>query len=99
MLLIRAMWWLMRGVDGVVMVSIASSVGYTRILKSPFTVKAPSGIAFADTYPLPKAMTKDDIAQLKTAFVDAVRRAKDVGVDFLQIHGAHGYLFHSELAL
>lgn len=58
-------------------------------------VKAPSAIAFAETYPLPKEMTKEDIAELKDAFVSAVRRAKEVGVDFLQIHGAHGYLFHN----
>ncbi len=62
------------------------------------TVKAPSAIAFAETYPLPKEMTKEDIVELKDAFVSAVRRAKEVGVDFLQIHGAHGYLFHSKLS-
>jgi 2,4-dienoyl-CoA reductase-like NADH-dependent reductase (Old Yellow Enzyme family) len=56
---------------------------------------APSPIPFADTYAVPKEMDKAAIEELKQAFVAAVRRAKEVGVDFIEIHGAHGYLLHS----
>ena len=37
-------------------------------------------------------MTEDDIQDVITGFKDAALRAKKVGYDAIQIHGAHGYL-------
>ncbi|GKZ21751.1 hypothetical protein AbraIFM66951_008786 [Aspergillus brasiliensis] len=64
----------------------------------PDRVFGPSDIPFADTFPKPKAMTKDDIVQFKNDWAAAVKRAVEVGVDFIEIHGAHGYLISSFLS-
>ncbi|RAL12665.1 NADH:flavin oxidoreductase/NADH oxidase [Aspergillus homomorphus CBS 101889] len=64
----------------------------------PDNVKGPSDIPFADSFPQPKAMTKDDIVQFKNDWVAAVKRALAVGVDFIEIHNAHGYLLSSFLS-
>ncbi|OGM42168.1 NADH-dependent flavin oxidoreductase [Aspergillus bombycis] len=61
-------------------------------------VKAPSAIPFAEGDIVPQAMTLEDIQELKDAWVAAVRRAVSVGVDFIEIHNAHGYLLSSFLS-
>jgi len=40
-------------------------------------------------------MSLQDIQNVKEAFVKSTRRCKEVGFDFIEIHGAHGYLIHS----
>ena len=40
----------------------------------------------------PKAMTEEDIEQVKDAFVQSAIRAKEAGFDGVEIHGANGYL-------
>ncbi|MEO9524605.1 NADH:flavin oxidoreductase [Marinobacter alexandrii] len=52
---------------------------------------SPSGL-FAPGKPNGKAMTKDDIDDVITAFADAAQDAKALGFDGVEIHGAHGYL-------
>ena len=37
-------------------------------------------------------MTEDDIQDVIAAFADSAKRAKEVGFDGVEIHGAHGYL-------
>lgn len=57
---------------------------------------APSDIAFGGHLPkVPKAMTLDDIARVKQDFVDAARRARDAGFEWIELHFAHGYLGQS----
>lgn len=55
---------------------------------------APSAVAFSDTYPMPRAMTKEDIRSVVDAFASAARRALEAGFQVLEIHSAHGYLAH-----
>ncbi|KAF3401242.1 NADPH dehydrogenase afvA [Talaromyces pinophilus] len=74
------------------------SMGDTALEKNggwPNAVVGPSDIPFSDSFPLPKAMTKQDIEDLKKAWVAAVKRAVKAGADFVEIHGAHGYLLSS----
>ena len=52
-----------------------------------------SPIAF-EGYPEPRALTVDEIHQLTKDFASAAKRAIDVGFDVIELHGAHGYLFH-----
>ena len=59
---------------------------------------APSAIAFSDTYPMPKAMSSGDMAEVIIAFREATRRAYDAGFDVVEIHAAHGYLLHEFLS-
>ncbi|KAF8313826.1 FMN-linked oxidoreductase [Clavulina sp. PMI_390] len=55
---------------------------------------APSAIAFTEAYPQPKEMTEEQIEELIKAFESAALRAKAAGFDFIELHGAHGYLVH-----
>lgn len=59
---------------------------------------APSAIALADSWPVPRALAESDIEAIIEAFGKAAERAVESGFDFVEIHGAHGYLIHSFLA-
>ena len=52
-----------------------------------------SAIAF-DGYPEPRALTISEIHQLTQEFVDAAVRSVKIGFDVIELHAAHGYLFH-----
>ncbi|OWB73724.1 oxidoreductase activity protein [[Candida] boidinii] len=41
-----------------------------------------------------KALTIEDIEELKTSFVKSAKYAIDAGADFVEIHAANGYLFN-----
>jgi len=60
----------------------------------PNKVYGPSELAFSDTFPLPKEMDEAHIEYLEDAWIKAVERCKTIGFDFIEIHGAHGYLLH-----
>jgi 2,4-dienoyl-CoA reductase-like NADH-dependent reductase (Old Yellow Enzyme family) len=59
---------------------------------------APSAIAQQDGDPVPRAMTESDLATVRTAFVDAARRARRIGFDAVELHFAHGYLLNEFLS-
>lgn len=53
---------------------------------------APSAIPDPTVMEMPRELTTEDIAALVAAFAKAAARAKKAGLDFVEIHGAHGYL-------
>ncbi|MHC8285717.1 NADH:flavin oxidoreductase/NADH oxidase [Pseudomonas sp. XS1P51] len=55
---------------------------------------APSALAHNDDWPTPAAARLDDIQHVIQAFAEGARRAVEAGLDFVEIHGAHGYLIH-----
>src|SRR5689334_17959188 len=59
---------------------------------------APSAVAFADDYPVPREMTGAEIAGVVRDFRDAAARAIDAGFQWIELHAAHGYLLHSFLS-
>ena len=60
---------------------------------------APSAIpAPAVVKGIPKALTTDEIGGLVASFGDAARRCRDAGFDFVEVHGAHGYLINQFLS-
>jgi 2,4-dienoyl-CoA reductase-like NADH-dependent reductase (Old Yellow Enzyme family) len=59
---------------------------------------APSAMPFDDGWHVPEALDRDGIARIVQAFVQAARRAERAGFDFIEIHGAHGYLIHEFLS-
>ncbi|WP_272970315.1 NADH:flavin oxidoreductase/NADH oxidase [Comamonas terrigena] len=61
------------------------------------TVSA-SAIPFAPTDPQPQTASLQDIAEITQAFVDAALRARQLGLDAIEIHAAHGYLLHQFLS-
>ncbi|RPD82391.1 FMN-linked oxidoreductase [Lentinus tigrinus ALCF2SS1-7] len=64
----------------------------------PDRVAAPSDIPFSDQYPKPQPMSEEEILRVENAFVEAVERCKQIGYDFIEVHGAHGYLQHEFLS-
>jgi len=59
---------------------------------------APSAIPFAEGEHAPQALDDAGLKSLRGAFADATRRAARLGLDAVQIHGAHGYLLHQFLS-
>ncbi|KAM0354999.1 hypothetical protein ACHAPU_000846 [Fusarium lateritium] len=64
----------------------------------PDDVWAPSAIPAGPGYPMPKEMGLDQIDLAVQQFKSAAERAVDAGVDFIELHGAHGYLIHQFLS-
>ena len=61
------------------------------------TVSA-SAIAMMQGWPTPRALDERGIEDLIAAFAAAAARAVAAGFDFVEIHGAHGYLINSFLS-
>ncbi len=59
---------------------------------------APSAIPMGDGELVPRALTRAEIKALVAKFADSVRRAERIGFDAIEIHAAHGYLFHEFLS-
>ncbi len=59
---------------------------------------APSPIPFAAGQHPPLALDRRALAEIRSAFATAARRAARLGIDAVQIHGAHGYLVHQFLS-
>jgi 2,4-dienoyl-CoA reductase-like NADH-dependent reductase (Old Yellow Enzyme family) len=60
---------------------------------------APSALAFGNTLPkVPRAMTEADILRVQDDFVAATMRALQAGVEWMELHFAHGYLAHQFLS-
>jgi len=59
---------------------------------------APSPLSFAEGENPPTELTTDDLERLVEAFAESARRAARLGIDAVQLHGAHGYLLHQFLS-
>ena len=59
---------------------------------------APSALAFQPGDPVPRAMTRQDLDEVRDAFVAAARRAERIGLDAVELHFAHGYLLDEFLS-
>ncbi|CAN5487986.1 NADH:flavin oxidoreductase/NADH oxidase [soil metagenome] len=58
----------------------------------------PSALPHASGEPAPTALDAAGMARVKAAFVQAARRAEALGIDAIELHGAHGYLLHQFLS-
>jgi len=59
---------------------------------------APSAIGFDDSYDHPHELTAEEIDVIKQQFVEAALRVEQAGYDFIELHGAHGYLINTFLS-
>lgn len=59
-------------------------------------VVAPSAVPYrpGGRLPLPRELSVDEIKTIVKQFGEAAKRSYDVGFDFVEIHGAHGYLIN-----
>jgi len=59
---------------------------------------APSAVPFASGENAPVALDRQGLRCVREAFVDAAKRAERIGLQAVQLHGAHGYLLHQFLS-
>lgn len=58
-----------------------------------YPLKAASAIAPSDGREIPEAMPTEEVYRLIECYGDAARRAQLAGIDMVEVHCAHGYLF------
>ena len=68
------------------------------VAQGGWTPVAPSAIPQLEHEPPPAALDAAGIGEIRRQFVDAARRASRLGIDAIELHCAHGYLFHEFLS-
>ncbi len=59
---------------------------------------APSAISHTPHEPAPLALDEAGLAKVKADFVASAVRAQHIGIEAIELHGAHGYLLHQFLS-
>ncbi len=79
--------------------TLAPWLGGTGVSKEgdgwPDDVVGPSAIPYDATYSPCKELSIARIHDITRKFADSARRAISAGIEVIEIHGAHGYLFHN----
>src|SRR6201987_3622409 len=59
---------------------------------------APSAVAHKEGEVAPTALDDAGLERIRDAFVASTKRAERLGIDAIELHGAHGYLMHQFLS-
>jgi 2,4-dienoyl-CoA reductase-like NADH-dependent reductase (Old Yellow Enzyme family) len=63
-----------------------------------WSTQGPSAVPHLPQETPPKALSVQDMADITQAFVEAAKRAEAIGIEAIELHGAHGYLIHQFLS-
>jgi 2,4-dienoyl-CoA reductase-like NADH-dependent reductase (Old Yellow Enzyme family) len=66
--------------------------------RNGWQILAPSAVSFTPDENLPVMMDRNELNRIVQAFAMAAKRADRLGIDAIQLHGAHGYLLHEFLS-
>jgi anthraniloyl-CoA monooxygenase len=69
----------------------------TPLADGGWEVTGPSPVAYCDSLPVPREMTRAEMDAVREQFVRATTMAIEAGFDMLELHCAHGYLLSSFL--
>lgn len=61
-------------------------------------VVSASALAYDEGWQTPHALTEEEIGEVVERFAQAAKRAERAGFDFIELHGAHGYLIFQFLS-
>ncbi|MFZ5782905.1 MAG: NADH:flavin oxidoreductase/NADH oxidase [Pseudomonadota bacterium] len=64
----------------------------------PWTTVSASAVPYDTTWHTPIELDAAGLKRIKQAFVDATLRSARLGLDLIEMHGAHGYLLHQFLS-
>jgi 2,4-dienoyl-CoA reductase-like NADH-dependent reductase (Old Yellow Enzyme family) len=59
---------------------------------------APSALPWVETDTTPEALDDAGLQRIRDAFKQSAKRADRLGIDVIEVHGAHGYLLHEFLS-
>jgi len=66
--------------------------------EAPWPTVSASAVPVGPGWPTPHALTADELAGVREAFVAATRRSVAAGFDVVEVHAAHGYLLNQFLS-
>src|SRR3954453_12275133 len=66
--------------------------------EEPWPTVSASEVPVGPGWPTPHALTVQELAEIRDAFVAAAQRALTAGFDLIELHAAHGYLLHQFLS-
>jgi 2,4-dienoyl-CoA reductase-like NADH-dependent reductase (Old Yellow Enzyme family) len=66
--------------------------------EDPWITVGPSPVPFAEGWHVPQELDEKGIDHIVGRFVLAAGRAQRAGFDYVEVHGAHGYLLHEFLS-
>jgi 2,4-dienoyl-CoA reductase-like NADH-dependent reductase (Old Yellow Enzyme family) len=69
-----------------------------RLADGGWITSAPSALAFKEGEEPPVALDQQGLQRVRDNFVESAKRAARLGIDCIELHGAHGYLLHQFLS-
>ena len=88
---LRGMVQTVHGTGGKIAMQIVHAGRFANFALNSLKTIGPSAVA-KDGQTTCRAMDKEDIARVVSAFTQAALRAKEAGFDAIQLHAAHGFL-------